>query len=93
MKKWSAEYQLDMERSNWETIFNQHKDGDLIHRRNLAKALSECGKVLSEAEITKDCKKSNQFIHPALARGPSRFCPHSKGCWPSPLIEGGGGLA
>ena len=48
-----------MERSNWETIFNQHKDGDLIHRRNLAKALSECGKVLSEAEITKECNNSS----------------------------------
>ena len=30
--------------------------------------------------------QQQQFIHPAPARGPSRFCPHSKGRRPSPPI-------
>ena len=38
-------------------------------------------------------QQQQQFIHPAPARGPSRFCPHSKGRRPSPPIQGVGGLA
>ena len=40
-----------------------------------------------------NCTPNKQFIHPAPARGPSRFCPHRKGRRPSPPIQGGGGLA
>ena len=74
------------------TLRHPGRNTTSIHYLQLPPSLPPSAPVLS---LSLPCSLSlstylpQQFIHPTPTRGPSRFCPHRKGRWPSPPIKGG----